>query len=229
LTARVFVVHTVVIVFVLVGLGLLSLGWPELLLAPSDLARLLLYAISLLWVGRLLVQVLLFDAAMTTDAWASARWIRAGAPVLWAGYAAVYGAALLRQLGLGGSVASAIAPFDFASARAWIRLGIAAVWLLFVLVFKALGALPRHSRIVARVVGERAAGPVTTLVALAEVSLALWMFAGRALPLCAFAQTVMIVAMNAFELRYARDLLVAPAAMVGVNAVFLVLGWYVAL
>jgi hypothetical protein len=34
--------------------------------------------------------------------------------------------------------------------------------------------------------------------------------------------------MNALELRYARDLLLAPIAMVCANAVFLSLGWYVA-
>jgi hypothetical protein len=51
-----------------------------------------------------------------------------------------------------------VAPFDVDSHLAWLRLGIASVWLLFGLLFKALGVLPRHRKIVARVVGEKRAG-----------------------------------------------------------------------
>jgi len=228
LTARVFVVHTGVVVFVLAALGLLSLGWPELLLAPSDLARLLLYAICAFWVARLVLQLFVFDAAMTAG-WASAPWVRGGASVLWAAYSAVYGAALFRQIGLGEGAGAVVAPFDFGTARGFIRLGIATVWLVFGLVFKALGALPRHRRIVERVVGERFAGPMTSAVAFAEIGIALWMLVGRALPACLVVQTLMIGAMNALELRYARDLLVSPAGMLCANAVLLALGWYVAL
>ncbi len=122
-----------------------------------------------------------------------------------------------------------IAPLDLASRLTWIRLGIALVWLLFGLLFKALDALPRHRQIVARVVGEGAAGTITLLVALAEIVLCGWMLVGRGLLLCVAAQTLLLVAMNACELRYARDLLLSPAAMVCANAVFLGLGWYVAL
>src|SRR5579864_2001506 len=42
---RVFVVHLLFITFVISALGLLSLARPDLLLVPSDLARLLLYAV----------------------------------------------------------------------------------------------------------------------------------------------------------------------------------------
>jgi hypothetical protein len=228
MTARVFVVHTGFIVFVLAALGLLSLGWPHLLVDRSDLARLLLYAIVLFWITRLLLQPLVFDPTMT-EGWARSPLVRAGASLAWAAYVVVYGAALLRQLGWADTVASWIAPFDLHAPVAWLRVGIAGVWLLFGLIFKALGALPRHRRIVARVVGERAAGSVTSLVALAEIAMCLWMLTGRLLPLCAAAQTLLIVAMNTLELRRARDLLVAPVAMVCANGVFLSLGWYVAL
>lgn len=47
-----------------------------------------------------------------------------------------------------------IAPLDLSSSTTWLRLGIAGVWLVFGLLFKALGAVPRHRAIVARVVGE---------------------------------------------------------------------------
>lgn len=119
--------------------------------------------------------------------------------------------------------------FDFHSHLFWLRLGIALVWLLFGLFFKTLGAVPRHRQIVARVVGESAAGAVTQLVAVAEIGLGLWMASGRRLVPCVAAQTLLILAMNACELRYARDLLLSPVAMVCANILFLILGWYVAL
>lgn len=121
------------------------------------------------------------------------------------------------------------APFNLHSHLTWLRLGIALVWLVFGLLFKALDAVPRHRQIVARVVGAEGAGAILWLVSLTEIGLGLWMLAGRFLPLCMAAQTLLIVAMNALELRHARDLLLSPIAMVGANVVFLSLGWYVAL
>jgi hypothetical protein len=119
--------------------------------------------------------------------------------------------------------------FDFGSHVTWMRIGIALVWLVFGLLFKALDAVPRHRRIVARVVGEARAGAVLWTVALAEIGLGLWMLAGRLLVVCVALQTAMIVAMNTLEIRRARDLLLSPWGMVAANAVFLALGWYVAL
>jgi len=46
---------------------------------------------------------------------------------------------------------------------------------------------------------------------------------------CALAQTLAIVTMNIIELNVARDLLLSPLGMVGANAVFLTVVWYVAL
>ena len=122
-----------------------------------------------------------------------------------------------------------VVPFDFHSHLAWLRLGIAVVWFSFGLLFKALGAVPRHRRIIARVVGAERETLVLWMVALAEIGLGAWMLAGRLLPLCVAIQTVFLVTMNAFELRHARDLLLSPAGMVAANVVFLSLGWYVAL
>ena len=100
---------------------------------------------------------------------------------------------------------------------------------MFGLVFKALDALPRHRRIVARVTGESRAQLVTNLVAFGEVGLGAWMLVGRFLPVCIAIQTVALVVMNALELRYARDLLFSPVLMVCANAALLAGGWYVAL
>ena len=122
-----------------------------------------------------------------------------------------------------------IAPFDFRSPVTWLRIGIACVWLVFGLVFKALDAMPRHRRIVARVTGGSRAQLVTNLVAFGEVGLGAWMLVGRFLPVCVAIQTAALVAMNALELRYARDLLFSPVLMVCANAALLAGGWYVAL
>ena len=95
---RVFIVHLFFVAFVISALGLLSLASPDRLLEPSDLARLLLYGIVAFWFARLLLQVLVFDRAMK-EGWTALPIVRVGASVLWASYVAVYGAALLRQLG----------------------------------------------------------------------------------------------------------------------------------
>jgi hypothetical protein len=95
---RVFIVHLFFVAFVISALGLLSLASPDRLLEPSDLARLLLYGIVAFWFARLLLQVLVFDRAMK-EGWTALPIVRMGASLLWASYVAVYGAALLRQLG----------------------------------------------------------------------------------------------------------------------------------
>ena len=122
-----------------------------------------------------------------------------------------------------------MSPFDFHSPITWLRIGIALVWLVFGLLFKALDFLPRHNRIVARVVGERRAKGVTLFVAVGETVLGVWMMSGHALVACVALQTAAIVLMNGLELRHARDLLVSPIGMVCANTVLLSLAWYVAL
>ena len=98
LSARVFALHTFFIAFVIFGLGTLSLTKPELLLAPGDLPRLILCGVVVFWITRLLAQPLIFDRVMRAG-WTRSLFIRIGASLLWAAYAAIYGAALLRQWG----------------------------------------------------------------------------------------------------------------------------------
>jgi hypothetical protein len=96
LNARVFAVHTFFVAFVLGALGLLSLAAPQLLLAPSELARLLLVGIVVFWVARLVVQPLVYDRVMR-QGWTRPLALRIGLGVVWLWYVAVYGAALLGQ------------------------------------------------------------------------------------------------------------------------------------
>ncbi|HUB08207.1 MAG TPA: hypothetical protein VMB50_14460 [Myxococcales bacterium] len=100
LNARVFAAHTFFVAFVLLGLGLLSFARPDLLLARSDLARLLLWGVVAFWLARLALQALVFDSALRTGR-TRPLLVRLGFGLPWVGYAALYGAALLRQYGRG--------------------------------------------------------------------------------------------------------------------------------
>ena len=89
--------------------------------------------------------------------------------------------------------------------------------------------VPRHRLIVAAVLGEAAAGPVTVVIGAAEAAMALWILSGIYPRACAALQTIAIATMNTLELTVARDLLLAPILMVCANTVFLVAVWYCAL
>ncbi len=110
-----------------------------------------------------------------------------------------------------------------------VRILTAAVWIVFGLGFKILGLVPRHRLIVASILGEGAARPVTLLIGAGETFLGLWILSGVRPKTCAAAQTAAIVSMNALELTLARPLLLAPVPMVCANAAFLAAGWYCAL
>lgn len=110
-----------------------------------------------------------------------------------------------------------------------LRVGTAAVWLVFGLVFKVLDVVPRHRLIVASVLGAGVAGPLTVAIGVAEAGMGLWILSGIRPRLCAAAQTIAIVSMNTLELSLAKDLLLAPVPMVCANAAFLAAGWYCAL
>ncbi len=103
------------------------------------------------------------------------------------------------------------------------------VWLVSGVGFKLLGWVPRHEAIVAVFFGTGSAGPLTKSIGLAEAALGLWILSGRLPRTCAAVQTCGILVMNSLEIAFARSLLLAPWPMVAGNAVFLALGWYLAL
>ncbi len=109
------------------------------------------------------------------------------------------------------------------------RVAVASVWLTFGVVFKAANLVPRHRRIIARILGESWTGIATAAVALGEAGIALWMLAGIAPCACMAVQTAAIVTMNALEIRLARDLLLSPRLMVAANLLFLAFGWWIVL
>ena len=110
-----------------------------------------------------------------------------------------------------------------------IRIGTATVWFVFGFIFKVLDLVPRHRMIVASILGEEVAGPVTLLIGLSETGIAVWILCGLRPRTCATVQTIALVSMNILELLLARPLLLAPLPMVCFNIAFLCIVWYVAL
>lgn len=109
------------------------------------------------------------------------------------------------------------------------RVLLASVWLAFGLLAKILNLVSRHRSIVARIVGEDSAAVLTPAIGVFEVLLAFWILSGIGKRACAAAQTLAILSMNTCELLWARDLLLAPIPMVGLNVLFLSAAWFVAL
>ena len=108
-----------------------------------------------------------------------------------------------------------------------IAAAVAAVWLLHGLYNKLLGGSPRHLAIVQSVPGF--AGDtgrlVLTAVGVLEVAIAAWILSKRAPRTCAGVQTAALLSMNVLELTYARHLLLWPAGLLPVNALFLAAAW----
>ncbi|QKG56730.1 hypothetical protein GKZ68_08910 [Hymenobacter sp. BRD128] len=93
---------------------------------------------------------------------------------------------------------------------------IALVWLANGLLGKVLNLVPRHAAIVARILGPAYAGPLTRLIGLAEIGMAVWLLSGIRRRWCVLAQLALVTTMNALEFRLAPDLLLWGRA----NAVF---------
>lgn len=109
------------------------------------------------------------------------------------------------------------------------RYGLGAVWIFHGLFSKVLLGIPRHQRIVGRILGDDLAAPATLAIGAGEILLGLWILSGKLRQGSAAAQTILLVAMNTLELLYAWDLLLSPVAMVFANLLLLALAWYGAL
>ena len=113
--------------------------------------------------------------------------------------------------------------------RKMLGAALASVWVFHGLYSKILHGIPRHRQIVARILGDGFAEPLTLAVGLLEVLLGVWIFTGRKRPICALVQTLAIVGMNTLEIVFADDLLISATGMVVLNLVFLGFAWLWAL
>lgn len=103
---------------------------------------------------------------------------------------------------------------------------IALVWLANGLLCKALGLVPRHAAIVARILGPTYAGPLTRLIGVAEIGMALWMLSGLYRRWCVVAQLLLVAIMNALEAWLAPDLLLWGRANALFASLFIALLYY---
>lgn len=88
-----------------------------------------------------------------------------------------------------------------------LRYFIASVWLTNGLLCKVMHLVPRHEAIVTRIIGPTYAAPLTRLIGVAEIILAIWVLSGRWVRVNAALQIALIGTMNVLEFSIAPDLL----------------------
>jgi hypothetical protein len=96
---------------------------------------------------------------------------------------------------------------------------IAAVWLINGLFCKVLNLVSRHQQIVAEIIGEAYARPLTLLIGFLEIGIGLWILSGVKTRLNTFVQIVVVVLMNTLEFVLVPDLLLWGRA----NSIFALL------
>src|SRR5258707_5612954 len=93
---------------------------------------------------------------------------------------------------------------------------IGTVWVANGLFCKVLNLVPRHERIVGRILGDEHAVLLTKVIGVAEISMAIWILSGIKTHLNAAIQILIIATMNSIEFVAAPDLLLWGK----VNAIF---------
>jgi uncharacterized membrane protein YphA (DoxX/SURF4 family) len=84
---------------------------------------------------------------------------------------------------------------------------IAFVWIANGLFCKVLNLVPRHQEIVARILGDAFARPLTILIGISEVIMAIWIVSGYKSKLNAWTQIGVVGLMNTLEFILVPDLL----------------------
>jgi hypothetical protein len=108
-----------------------------------------------------------------------------------------------------------------------IHVAVAAVWFYEGLWCKLLNGQPHQLRVVEAMprYGARIGKELLKSLGLFEALLGVWILSGIAPIVCAVAQTLLLVTLNAGGLLWARRLIDDPAGMVVKNFSFLVLVW----
>lgn len=81
------------------------------------------------------------------------------------------------------------------------------IWLVNGLFCKILNLVPRHQQIVAEILGETYAKPLTIAIGVGEVLMAIWIISRKFAQLSAITQILLIVTMNILEFILAPHLL----------------------
>jgi hypothetical protein len=88
-----------------------------------------------------------------------------------------------------------------------LNYGIAAVWLINGLFCKVLDLVNRHEQIVGRILGEEFSRPLTFMIGLSEIGMAIWILSGIKSRLNAITQITIVATMNIIEFALVPDLL----------------------
>ncbi len=96
---------------------------------------------------------------------------------------------------------------------------IAIIWLINGLFCKVLALVPRHEQIVSQILGEEYAAPLTILIGISEILMAVWIITTIKSRLNAIAQIAIIATMNLLEFILVPELLLWGKA----NSIFALL------
>jgi DoxX-like family len=107
--------------------------------------------------------------------------------------------------------------------RKLLTIGIAAIWLINGLFCKVLNLVPRHQRIVARILGESHAAFETKAIGILEIAMSVWILSRIKPRLCAFTQVLVIGTMNMIEFILAPDLLLFGRLNIIIASTFIVI------
>lgn len=102
----------------------------------------------------------------------------------------------------------------------------ATVWIVNGLFCKVLNLVPRHQQIVARVVSEDYSRPLTVLIGLSEIGMAVWILSNIRKRLNSVVQMLIIAIMNILEFLLAPDLLLWGRVNILFAFMFILLIWY---
>jgi len=84
---------------------------------------------------------------------------------------------------------------------------IVAIWIANGLFCKVLNLVPRHEQIVAKILGENYSRPLTTLIGLSEIIMAVWILSGYKTRTNVITQIAVVATMNTLEFMLVPDLL----------------------
>jgi len=84
---------------------------------------------------------------------------------------------------------------------------IAGIWLTNGLLCKVLKLIPRHEQIIARILSDSYSRPLTILIGISEIIMAIWILSGYRSRINAITQIAVIATMNILEFILVPDLL----------------------
>ena len=103
---------------------------------------------------------------------------------------------------------------------------IATVWLLNGLICKVLNLVPRHQKIVTRILGDEYSVILTKIIGFSEIMMGIWILSGILPRLNAWTQIIVVATMNILEFLLVPDLLLWGKGNSVFAILFIVLVFY---